>query len=121
MARQGSTCILARASAFVLSLGVFASSPILPTLAESSVTMTANEAKAVQVVERYVGETHRWPRDSYRIELFRRDGDTLIFWVLHKDDETALKGSSVAGGGGKSFEVDVNVNSLRVVRELGFQ
>jgi hypothetical protein len=121
MARERGSCTLVRALAFALLLGLFSSSPSLPTQGESSVTMTANEAKAVQVVEGYVGEARRWPRDSYRVELKRRDGDTLTFWVIHNDDETARNGSNVAGGGGKSFEVDVNAKSLRVVRELGFQ
>ena len=73
------------------------------------------------MVEAYVGDKHKWPRDSYRVELKFRDGDTLTFWVIHKDDETRWKGSNVAGGGGKSFELEVNAKSLRVVRELGFQ
>jgi hypothetical protein len=121
MAGKRGTCTLARASAFALSLVFFASSPSSPTQGQSSVTMTADEAKAVQVVEGYVGETHKWPRDSYRVELKFRDGDTLTFWVLHKDDETTRRGSNVAGGGGKSFEIDVNAKRLRVGRELGFQ
>lgn len=116
--KRGSSCTLARASAFALSLGLFASSPGSPTQAQSPVTMTANEAKAV---EGYVSETRKWPRDSYRVVLYSRDGDTLIFGVLHKDDETPQKGSNVAGGGGKSFGVNVDAKSLRVVRELAYQ
>jgi hypothetical protein len=83
--------------------------------------MTADDAKAVQMVEGYVDETHKWPKDNYRVELNRRDGDMLTFWVIHKDDATARKGSNVAGGGGESFAVDVDAKSLRVVRELRFQ
>ena len=81
--------------------------------------MTAHDAKAVQVVEDYVGETRKWPKDSYRVELKRRDGDVLDVSVLYKDDD-ARKGIYV-GGGGKSFAVDVDAKSLRVIRELGFQ
>lgn len=121
MAGKRGACTLARVSAFALSLGLFASLLSSPTQGQSSVTMTADEAKAAQVVEGYVGEKHKWPRDSYRVELKFRDGDTLTFWVLHKDDETTRKGASVAGGGGKSIEVYVDATSLRVVRELGFQ
>ncbi len=121
MARKSTGCTLAKASAVALSLVLFACSPGLPTQGQSPVTMTADDAKAVQVVEGYVGETHKWPRDSYRVELNRRDGDMLTFWVIHKDDEAARKGANVAGGGGKSFAVDVDAKSLRVIRELGFQ
>ena len=121
MARQRTGSVLAKVSAFALSLGLFACSPGSPTQGESSMAMTADEAKAVQVVEGYVSETHKWPRDSYRVELNRRDGETLIFWVVHKDDETARRGSNVVGGGGRSFAVDDDGKSLRVVRELGFQ
>jgi hypothetical protein len=88
---------------------------------QSTATMTADDAKAVQVVEGYVGETRNWPKDSYHVELNRTDGDMLSFWVIHKDDETARKGANVLGGGGKSFAVDVDAKSLRVIRELAFQ
>lgn len=73
-------------------------------------------AAARKAVDDYVQEKHRWPRSSYRIELKRRDGDILDFWIVHKDDE-----KSIVPGGGKSISVDLDLKSLRILREFKFQ
>jgi len=92
-----------------------------PAQVESSLKMTADEAKAAQAVEVYAAETHKWPRNSYRVDLRRRDGDVLAFWVIHKDDESAWNSAMGGMGGGKSLSVYIDAKGLRVIRELGFQ
>jgi hypothetical protein len=88
---------------------------------EPSLIMTADEAKAAQVVEGYAAQTHKWPRNSYRVELDRRDGDLLTFMVIPEEYESAWDVATRGMGGDKSFSVDVDANSLRVIRELHFQ
>jgi hypothetical protein len=73
------------------------------------------------VVERYVRETRSWPKDSYFIELNRREGDTLIFWVIHREAAAAAIRSNVVGSDGKSFALYIDARALQVLRELGFQ
>lgn len=86
-----------------------------PGRAEETVS-TKNEKDVTAVVERYVKTERRWRRADYRIEINRREGDTLVVSVIHKDDEM-----SPEPGGGQSFEVYVDVKRLQVVKEMGFQ
>jgi gamma-glutamyl-gamma-aminobutyrate hydrolase PuuD len=69
-----------------------------------------------KLVHDYVESMKGWEKGSYSIQLNRKEGDVTVFWVLHeKDNDIAV------AGGGKSFEVHVNVDERKVVRELGFQ
>jgi len=51
MAGKRGACTLARVSAFALSLGLFASLLSSPTQGQSSVTMTADEAKTYGLID----------------------------------------------------------------------
>ena len=86
---------------------------------ESPVVVEQQDAQMIVAVESYVHQTRGWARDDYRIELRRRESDVFDFWVLHKDD--TKRPPDLAGGGGKSFAVDLDPKSLRVLRELHFQ
>lgn len=77
---------------------------------------TPEDAKVLMAVQRYVDATKGWPRSDYRIEINRREGDVIIACVIHKDDEV-----TPIPGGGRSFEVHLDVTRMEVVKELGFQ
>lgn len=79
-------------------------------------TASENENRAYYVVENYITENKGWVKGSYGIELKRQKDNRLIFGVIHHDD----KDSSVVGRG-KSIEVHVDINSMRVVDELWSQ
>lgn len=82
-------------------------------------TIEQRDAPAFKAVETYVRQTRDWPRDDYRIEIRERDAVVLTVWVVHEDDRK--KPGLWMGGGGKSFELQLDPESLRVKRELAFQ
>jgi hypothetical protein len=71
---------------------------------------------AVAAVEEYVVKSKRWEKGSYEVEFNRKEGTTLVFWVIHSEDKT---GSTL--GKGKSIEVHVDPISNTVVKEFAFQ
>ena len=82
--------------------------------------MTANDPlvqQAAAQVENYIVKSKKWEKGSFQVELNRKEGTTLVFWVLHSDDRTA----STTLGGGKSIEVHVDPISSRVLKEFAFQ
>ncbi|HET9395115.1 MAG TPA: hypothetical protein VFO36_03585 [Nitrospiraceae bacterium] len=83
-------------------------------------TVTEDDRAAVTLARSYVVQTRDWPVRSFRIELRRRDGDVLAFWVLHNDDEAKMRPNDL-GGSEKSFWLEVDAKSFRVVREAPMQ
>ena len=75
-----------------------------------------NEPEVTAAVQRYVEKTRGWPTSQYRIEINRREGEIVVAWVIHKDDERPP-----SPGGGRSFEAHVDVGLMQVVKELAFQ
>src|SRR5262249_40606376 len=113
---------MAKDAMFAVLLCVSACLISSPTQGDSSVTLAPADSRAVQAVHAYVSETRKWPKDGYRLELDRRDGNILTFWVIHRDfDEAIGKRWRMAGGGGKSFAVEIDEKTLRVIREPAFQ
>src|SRR5262249_9138593 len=84
-------------------------------------SQSANELRYLNVVITYIQRTRGWPDGTYTVEFKRRDGNTLIFWVLYKDDFTQRSDGLRILGGGKSFEADVNIDTGSVEREFHFQ
>jgi hypothetical protein len=82
--------------------------------------VTANDPRVQQAAaqaENYIVTSKNWEKGSFQVELNRKEGTTLVFWVLHSGDRTA----TTTPGGGKSVEVHVDPISNRVLRELAFQ
>lgn len=75
-----------------------------------------SETKATEIADAYISKVKRWPSGSYRMEFNRYEGDFLVVWALHKDDE-----DSTAPGGGLSCELYVDLANRKVVKELAFQ
>jgi hypothetical protein len=78
----------------------------------------SSENLAVQVAREYVAANESWPESDYTVEdTHTRDSDGyLVIHVIHKDD---LKGQTV--GGGKSFELHIDLGKRRVAKILHFQ
>lgn len=72
--------------------------------------------KFYSLVETYITKTKGWSSNDYCIELNRQHDNVLVFWVIHKEDET-----NISPGGGKSVEVHVDQVKMEVINELGFQ
>lgn len=84
---------------------------------QQEATVNSNREKdAIAVVKRYIDTEKGWRREVYRLEIGRREGNTLTVSVIHKDDET-----TPIPGGGRSFAVYVDLDRLQVVKELRFQ
>lgn len=75
-----------------------------------------DDAKVREVVAKYVAATRLWPPSDYAIQRSRTEGKSVVFSVVHKDDE-----ASVSPGGGKSIEVHVDTSTMEVSKELAFQ
>ena len=106
-----------RLALFVLMLTVQACSP-----APQSATYTnPNADEYVEfhpIIDEYVRQKYAWTPDDYHVEFQEREGDALVFWVIHSDDG---KIKDCIGGCGKSFAVLLDPNAGRVTKELAFQ
>ena len=69
--------------------------------------------QALDAVVTYVRSEKGWSEDTYRIELRSETSDTLVFWVIHQDDE-----SSAIPGIGKSIELHMNAYNYEFIRVL---
>jgi hypothetical protein len=81
--------------------------------------MTADDQTTLQAaaaVDDYIVKSKHWEKGSYQVKFNRKEGTSLVFWVLHSDDSAAK-----VPGTGKSIEVYVDASSDRVVKELAFQ
>jgi len=87
---------------------------------EEKTTSTSPGADAYaefhSTIDEYVRQEYAWAKDAYRIEFQRRDGDVLVFWVIHSDDEKLVAYRT----GGKSIEV-VESSEPRVTKKFHFQ
>ena len=84
-----------------------------------------SDARAFEVINNYVSEKYPWSKEDYLIQFKRREGSTVVFWIIHKDDsgprpEPGFVGG-VVGGGGKSFAIELDEVNIRIIRELRFQ
>ena len=73
-------------------------------------------SKLLEIVKNYVEATKSWPPGDYSIRRSRTEGRSVIYTVVHKDDE-----ASFSPGGGKSIEVHVDAGTMKVSKELSFQ
>jgi hypothetical protein len=87
-----------------------------PSAEDLRVGVDDNTSAASKVVQNYVVQNKNWPSNTFKIVSKRQEGNTAVFWVIHKDDERRKD-----FGGGKSIEVHVDLTELRVSRELHFQ
>ena len=72
--------------------------------------------EACIVVKDHIKHTKSWLDEEYRIELYEETADVLIFSVIHMDDE-----KSIAPGGGKSVEIYIDPEQMKIVNELHYQ
>jgi hypothetical protein len=74
------------------------------------------------VVEDYV-LLKGWQRNQFRIEPhgLTADGTAAVVWAVHADDERLPDNGIPRAGGGKSVALHVDLKSLKVIKELGFQ
>lgn len=72
--------------------------------------------RAAAAVEDYVVKAKGWEKGSYQVTLNRKEGTTLVFWVVHSEDLAAK-----VPGTGKSIEVHVDAKTNGVSKELAFQ
>ena len=80
-------------------------------------SIPANQyCQALCAVVTYVRSEKGWSENSYRIELKSQIPGTLVFWIIHLDDESAIN-----PGGGKSFELYLDTQSYEILRVLHFQ
>lgn len=75
-----------------------------------------DDAKLREVVVKYVAATRSWPASDYTVQRSRTEGPSVVFTVVHKDDE-----ASALPGGGKSIEVHVDAATMEVSKALAFQ
>ncbi len=75
-----------------------------------------SDPKAVEVVHDYVSKSRSWNRSDYRVEEKGREGNLIVYWIVHLDDERAP-----VPGGGKSLAVRYDSRKRQVVKELAFQ
>jgi hypothetical protein len=107
-----------RALVCALLLAIEACSPA-PQETATYTNPRANEfVEFHPVIHDHVRQTRRWVQDAYRIEFQDREGDVLVFWVIHANDE---KSPPTRTGGGESFAVLLDPTVGRVTKELYFQ
>lgn len=72
--------------------------------------------RAAAAVDDYIVKSKHWEKGDYQVTFNRKEGTTLVFWVVHSEDRVA-KGP----GTGRSVEVHVDPASNEILRELAFQ
>lgn len=71
------------------------------------------------MIDRYAREIKGWPKEDYDlwyVEDIEVPGRNADFWVVYSDD---LAGTNP--GGGESIVLVIDLESHKVVQELGFQ
>ena len=82
-------------------------------------TLSPEEQRRVEkAAEDYILHKKSWQRSEFRTELhgLSKDKTAAVVWAVHSDDERSPK-----PGGGKSLELHVDRQSLKVIKELRFQ
>ena len=69
-----------------------------------------------KLVDTYVSTKTDLKNENYCIELNRQEGNSAIFWIIVASDE-----ADYVVGGGKSFEVHVDQNRMKIIKEMYFQ
>ena len=77
----------------------------------------AHEADYVQSIVKYVRNSRGWPDNSYTVEFYGKDGDSLIFSVEYQRGDNS---TNFVGNEGDSFKVLFNPKTSKVERELYF-
>jgi hypothetical protein len=86
-------------------------------IVQQETQLSAQQQSAIEkAVERYLSESKNWKREQYRLEQKGTRDGMLILWVIFLEDE-----KPPVPGGGQSVELEVDLHTSRVVRELGFQ
>ena len=74
------------------------------------------DGKWRDLIETFIAKAKGWPPSDYCIQLVGLEKDKLVFHVLHNDD---LK--TIQVGGGKSVELYVDAEKMKVTKILLFQ
>jgi hypothetical protein len=101
---------------FALTFSLMACAPDSPPAPRKAQppTRIPNEAAFLKTIEVYVQRTRGWRKNIYAVSLDHRDGKLFVFAVNNKNENPVV-------GGGLSFEVQLDPNTNRVVRELHYQ
>jgi hypothetical protein len=75
-------------------------------------------ARAKYVIRKYIHDKYAWDDSLYHIGKDAKNAgfDVARFLIKHQNDE-----HPAAPGGGKSLVIEVDMRTMRIVRELGFQ
>lgn len=68
------------------------------------------------LAETYIKRVKRWKDSDYCVEFSRLEGNVIVIYVSHRDDD-----SSISPGGGKSLEVHIDGNNMKILKEMHFQ
>jgi hypothetical protein len=96
------------------ALGACAESEPPRTAADAS----PEDAALLRVVENYVETNRGWPKDSFRAEMTERDSNSAFVRVVFLEEERTGRRSA---DGRRSFAVDVDVRTRRVLGEARFR
>ncbi len=94
--------------------GVACSEPPSPSQPpDPSPRANSAEGPGAEAVRSYIEKTYGWPKDVYRVEQKESKEGRLVFWAVHRDDETT--------GTNKSLAVYVDPATQQVVKVMHFQ
>jgi hypothetical protein len=111
-----SSCIINRLTQ-LLALMVLCACSSTSRPQEPAITPNDKEIRrATAAVDDYIVASKQWQKDSYEITLNRKEGETLVFWVLRSEGRASGRPEA-----GTSVEVYVDPTNNRILKELAFQ
>ena len=92
---------------------------VLSSCTDSSTTRNQSEipSEIVNVIEEYISTNKKWPKDDYTLRFIERENSHIIVSVDHNEDKKSL----YTVGGELSIALVIDLNTLEVLRELGYQ
>ena len=120
MHRRPTTLIYSVCCVLALAVLLGVCSPALSSPKSATVAANVPDQRAFAAVRAYVDKSRGWASSEYSVELNSSKGRVLVFWIVHKEDNQG-DNRLIIGGGGKSFAVDLDETTHRVIRERHFQ
>ncbi len=77
--------------------------------------------KPSEIVDLYIAKTRGWKKSDYRLIVYSRETNIIVYKVIHRDDESPKLVDTWQSGGGKSLEIKIDLDSMTVIDVLGFQ
>ena len=79
------------------------------------------EDYVISIAETYLITQKQWKKSDFYLVPISNDSKTIRVQAINREDEKNLVGKNLIPGGGKSVELQIDITTKTVIKELAFQ